>query len=88
MKYTKENMKGIGVRTDNSHQSYKIVQKFISMGIDPNGNAGTASHGAYGFRRNNILEGLSSIHEFKSIISFEEFMNEDEDKIIDSYEIY
>lgn len=88
MKYTKENMRGIGVLTNNPDQSYKIVQKFISMGIDPNGNGGTASEGAYGFIKNNKLEGLYCTKDFKSTISFEEFMNDNEDEIINNFEIY
>jgi len=88
MKYTKENMEGIGVKTNSAKQSYEIVQKFISMGIDPNNNVGSATDGAYGFIKNNKLQGLYNLNDFKSTISFEEFMNEDKDEVIDNFEIF
>lgn len=87
MKYTKENMRGIGVLTNHQDQSYKIVQKFESMGICTIGFKGNANNGAYGIYQGEF-SGRSNPNDFKSTISFEEFMNDNEDEIINNFEIY
>lgn len=88
MKYTKENMQGIGVLTNHLDQSYKIVQKFKSMGIEIGSLVGSPDGGALGFIKNNKLKGLYCTSDFKSTITFEEFMNDYEDEIINNFETF
>lgn len=88
MKYTKENLIGIGIKSNNRDESYKIIDKLATLGITKGwtGNSGLCYYGLDNKGFSICCD--NTLHEFKSTISFEEFMNDNEDEIINNFEIY
>ncbi len=87
MKYTKENLIGIGIESNDRDESYIIIDKLASLGI-VKGWTGNSSLCYYGLDRNGYSNCSSTMSDYNKIITFEEFMNDNEDEIINNFEIY
>jgi len=87
MKYTKENLIGIGIKSSNKEESLIIIEKLKTLGIDGLW-SGSNNNANYGLSKKGSAYCSSFMTNFHKIISFEEFMNENKDEVIDNFEIF
>lgn len=89
MKYTKENLKGIGIESLNREMSLKIIEELSKLGIN-NGWTGSRSLVYYGINKQNF-DWCGYEGSFNKTITFEEFMNGNaipNNEIIENFEIF
>lgn len=91
MKYTKENLIGIGITSENYEESKKIIKKLRKLGID-RGWTGNSGLCYYGIDKDGFSTCCSNYYgEFPKTITLEQFMNDDfksEFNVIDNFKIY
>ena len=89
MKYTKKNLKGIGIESLNREMSLKIIEELSKLGIWK-GWTGSPSLVYYGINKQNF-DWCGSEKSFNKTITFEEFMNGNaipNNEIIENFEIF